>query len=42
MTDKYCMQCGRDIFGFKQSEINPKEASGILLRKNEILKEAIG
>ena len=41
MVRSYCMQCNKDIYGFKKSEINPKEAIEILTLKSEILDEAL-
>ncbi|MDA3837489.1 MAG: heavy metal-binding domain-containing protein [Candidatus Delongbacteria bacterium] len=41
MVRSYCMQCNKDIYGFKKSEINPKEAIKILEQKFEILESVI-
>jgi hypothetical protein len=35
----HCYQCSRDIYGFKESEINPSKASSLILDRVAVLRE---
>lgn len=39
--DEHCSGCKQDIYGFKETEVNPKEAINHLTQKVELIKEFI-